>query len=304
MRYALVVFLYGILTLTAARGQLSVSPYGTASTRSSDQAEVKITSSPTGASCTINGNFTGFTPQTLSMAYGEHLVELSFQGYETLREKITVNGSRTAWHFTLTRVEKPDAVRYHPKPAPEKTTSAGEETNDSRSLYGAGVHYLTTPMFADYLTLNGSETVPYRYGAGFSGWLRFMSKKQNFATEIYLGLSYMDNEAPATAMFSNDQSVVMLPVQLFEDWYFIKRTNVFYMFAGVGAGFNYWQQYSDVQMAETTAYYFIYSFRAGMGFRLPGHFGIELMYMRTLGGTVENSSMQYDTFQVGFPLNF
>ena len=60
----------------------------------SGDAQVEVTSVPSGADVELDGNFVGNTPSTIGVSPGEHIVGVKKTGYKTWERKITVSSGK------------------------------------------------------------------------------------------------------------------------------------------------------------------------------------------------------------------
>jgi hypothetical protein len=60
----------------------------------SGDAQVEVTSVPSGADVELDGNFVGNTPSTIGVSPGEHAVSVKKTGYKTWERKITVSSGK------------------------------------------------------------------------------------------------------------------------------------------------------------------------------------------------------------------
>src|ERR1700683_2189444 len=60
----------------------------------SADAQVEVTSAPSGADVELDGNFVGNTPSTIGVSPGEHTVGVKKTGYKTWERKITVSSGK------------------------------------------------------------------------------------------------------------------------------------------------------------------------------------------------------------------
>ena len=75
----------------ASKMSSSTVPVSQASTSS---AQLALTSNPSGAEISVDGNFVGDTPSELSVVTGIHTIVISKHGYKTWERKLTVSGGK------------------------------------------------------------------------------------------------------------------------------------------------------------------------------------------------------------------
>jgi len=74
-------------------------PMATASVAPSGQttpanAQLEITSNPSGADISVDGNFVGDTPSELAVAAGVHTITISKHGFKPWERKLTVSSGK------------------------------------------------------------------------------------------------------------------------------------------------------------------------------------------------------------------
>lgn len=66
-------------------------------------SEVSITSTPTGADISIDGNFVGNTPSSISVAAGDHTISIGVAGYQLWERKVHTSGGKINLNATLAK---------------------------------------------------------------------------------------------------------------------------------------------------------------------------------------------------------
>jgi hypothetical protein len=72
----------------------AASAVATAATSDSASGHLEITSNPTGAEISIDGNFVGDTPSETNVPTGSHTVTIAKKGYKTWERKLAVSGGK------------------------------------------------------------------------------------------------------------------------------------------------------------------------------------------------------------------
>jgi hypothetical protein len=74
----------------------TVSPSATSAQSDTTGAQLDITSNPSGAEISVDGNFVGDTPSELAVAAGVHTITISKHGYKPWERKLTVSGGKVS----------------------------------------------------------------------------------------------------------------------------------------------------------------------------------------------------------------
>ncbi len=94
-------FVDGNFSLDLSKFQPSATPTASATTTSApaepisnQQAEMNITSTPTGAEIQIDGVFVGNTPSTLGVSAGDHVVAVTKKGFKAWERKVKITSGK------------------------------------------------------------------------------------------------------------------------------------------------------------------------------------------------------------------
>lgn len=254
-----------------------------------NSVNIRINSNPSGASLSLDGKYLGTTPQKLETNPGEHEAELSREGYKTLHQPFTVSEFRQQYDFILEKNREKE---------PEITETV---TELPRSFYIFGIQYYV-PMMKGYY--DDTTEVDYINSFGMTVAMKFISRNHRFSTELSVSYTAFRNKTPNILTFTRDLTAQVLPLRIAEDWYFVPRSNHFFMFIGLGLDYTYWEQYSYLTMEQKEMYYIGATLRAGFGFRFSDNAGMEIYYGRSVGSSGKDKSLFYDSFTVAFPLRF
>ena len=175
-----------------------------------------------------------------------------------------------------------------------------------RTIFGIGAQYYQPNMKAAYTAYPWTDSImiAYRPSYGATGFMRFMSKNQRFGTELSVSIAYMENPSPDKVKYPDDQTALMMPLQINEDWYIINRSFPMFMYVGIGLGYVYWEQYSYDMLAQTTINTLLFTLRGGLGVRLSYKTALEFSYAMVVGGKGPLPNLQYNYFQVAIPFAF
>ncbi len=123
-----------------------------------------VTCSVEGAEVKVDGEVVGRTPleQTLVVDVGEHVVEVSLEGYEPFVEKVSLPGGTTK-KINVKLLE--EGAEPEPEPAPEKGTFSYSKAS-ARYLFMAGsalsaVHILAMPVASIMYIVNDTAMKGY-----------------------------------------------------------------------------------------------------------------------------------------------
>jgi hypothetical protein len=116
--------------------QATGSPSGiqpVAATQANTNAEIEITSAPSGAEIELDGSFVGSTPSTIGVAAGDHIITIKKNGYRPWERKLKTNTGKVGIAADLeadTKREQKVEVADLPKtptviPAASETTGTG-----------------------------------------------------------------------------------------------------------------------------------------------------------------------------------
>jgi len=79
-------------------------------------SELSLSSHPTGAEITVDGNFVGDTPSSLSLPAGDHLISISLDGYHTWQRKMHTTGGKITLSAPLVKTAmSQSAAAQNPK---------------------------------------------------------------------------------------------------------------------------------------------------------------------------------------------
>ncbi len=81
------------------------------------QAQVSISSTPSGASVVVDGEELAHTPTTLGMNAGEHAIRISKSGYRAWADTLTIAGSETVQLPTVVLERAPASIRITSEPS-------------------------------------------------------------------------------------------------------------------------------------------------------------------------------------------
>ncbi len=150
-------------TVTVSAGT-TVSSHFTLVPVSPTTGSLYITSSPTGATVTIDGTEDGTTPVTvLGLSPGSHSVTLSLTGYQTASQTVTVSaGTTVSSHFTLVPVSPTTGSLYITSSPTGATVTIDGMVDGTTPVavlgLSPGSHSVTLSMVG-YQTYSGSATV-------------------------------------------------------------------------------------------------------------------------------------------------
>jgi hypothetical protein len=74
----------------------SVAVQPQTSVPSTAQAQISVTSNPTGADIELDGTFVGNTPSTIGVAAGDHTIHVSKNGFKTWERQVKVTTGQIA----------------------------------------------------------------------------------------------------------------------------------------------------------------------------------------------------------------
>jgi PEGA domain len=103
---------------------------GTTTTPIAAATELSLSSTPAGADINIDGNFAGQTPSTLSLAAGEHTVQIAKKGFAPWERKIRSSGGTTR---ILAELEPLSATPASAAPAAVAPHQMNESTTPAES---------------------------------------------------------------------------------------------------------------------------------------------------------------------------
>ncbi len=133
-------------------------------------ATVAISSAPAGAEISVDGNFVGNTPSSLSIPAGEHLVAVNKTGFQNWERKIKVSGGNVNLAAELVRGSDVPAVS---PPSPRSVTPAMVVVQES-----------TVPVKS-----NRRENVqPASEIATSRGWIGVLTKRASDGGAVIAGL--------------------------------------------------------------------------------------------------------------------
>ena len=106
-------FVNGNMPLDLSRFQAASSaglpPTATAAAMGA-ATELSLSSTPTGAEISVDGNFVGNTPSTLALAAGQHAVSITLSGYQPWQRTLRTSGGNVNLSATLIRADRNSAV--------------------------------------------------------------------------------------------------------------------------------------------------------------------------------------------------
>jgi hypothetical protein len=96
-----------------AKGAPAQTPTGVAdakpATATGASTELDLSSTPAGADISVDGNFVGNTPSSLSVAVGDHTISIKMAGYQSWDRTIHTSGGKVNLAATLVKTEANEA---------------------------------------------------------------------------------------------------------------------------------------------------------------------------------------------------
>jgi hypothetical protein len=126
-----------------AKSAPSQTPTGTAVPTTSAPAtgattELDLSSTPTGAEITIDGNFVGNTPSSLNVVAGDHAISMKIAGYQSWDRTIHTAGGKVNLTATLVKADasatpspnyaQPSSAAHRRRNAPASSPAAGAQS--------------------------------------------------------------------------------------------------------------------------------------------------------------------------------
>lgn len=104
-------FVDGNFQLDLSRFQPSVTTtQAQATSATASNAEIDVTSNPSGADIELDGTFVGNTPSTIEVSAGDHTIDVQKAGYTTWERKIKVTSGKISLNAELEAAAKADTA--------------------------------------------------------------------------------------------------------------------------------------------------------------------------------------------------